>query len=71
MGLQPGDRPAPGYRSSYSGTPVNAGYYGYSWSCTPMTGNVTARYLDFDTQDLAPSYAHNRGHGFQLRCLSE
>ena len=36
-----------------------------------MTGDVTVRYLGFATQNLTPSYAHYRGHGFQLRCLSE
>ncbi|WP_294594608.1 hypothetical protein [uncultured Rikenella sp.] len=25
----------------------------------------------FYSQDLSPSRAHNRGHGLQLRCLSE
>ncbi|WP_294600443.1 hypothetical protein [uncultured Rikenella sp.] len=50
---------------------MNVGYGGYSWSCTPVTGAVAVRYLDFDTQSLYPSRAHNRGHGFQLRCLSE
>ncbi|WP_300646750.1 hypothetical protein [uncultured Rikenella sp.] len=50
---------------------MNVGNRGYSWSCTPVTGDVTVRYLDFNTQSLHPSGAHSRAHGFQLRCLSE
>ncbi|WP_300829386.1 hypothetical protein [uncultured Rikenella sp.] len=50
---------------------MGAGNYGYSWSYTPVTGGVTVRYLVFDTQGLYPSGVHNRGLGFQLRCLSE
>ncbi len=66
--------PAPGYRAfgraGWEGIARTIGY-GYSWSCTPVTDDVTVRYLDFDTQTLYPSYAHYRGPGFQLRCLSE
>ncbi len=67
--------PAPGYRdfgrAGWVGIARSLGNHGYSWSCTPVTGDVTVRYLGFATQNLTPSYAHNRGHGFQLRCLSE
>ncbi len=67
--------PAPGFRdfgrAGWEGIAGGIGNYGYSWSCTPVTGAVTVRYLDFSTQYLGPSHAHNRGHGFQLRCLSE
>ena len=67
--------PAPGYRdfgrTGYEGVARYIGDNGYSWSCTPVAGDVTARYLAFYTQSLYPSLAHNRGHGFQLRCLSE
>ncbi|WP_299457475.1 hypothetical protein [uncultured Rikenella sp.] len=63
--------PAPGSRGRGEGALWSVGNGGYSWSCTPVTGDVTVRYLDFYTQNLYPSGAHNRGHGFQLRCLSE
>ncbi|WP_294598983.1 hypothetical protein [uncultured Rikenella sp.] len=67
--------PAPGYRdfgrTGWEGIARGIGNNGCSWSCTPVTGDVTVRYLAFGTQDLYPSYAHNRAHGFQLRCLSE
>ena len=67
--------PAPGYRdfgrAGWVGIARSLGNHGYSWSCTPVTDDVTVRYLDFNTQGLIPSIAHNRGHGFQLRCLSE
>ncbi len=67
--------PAPGYRdfgrAGYEGVARYGGNYGFSWSCTPVTDDVTVRYLDFSTQNLDPSNAHNRGNGFQLRCLSE
>nr|WP_297830486.1 hypothetical protein [uncultured Rikenella sp.] len=67
-------RVAPGFRDpghhGLFGTLVYVGSYGYSWSCTPR-GDATVRYLDFNTQTLNPSRAHYRGHGFQLRCLSE
>ena len=66
--------PAPGFRdfgrAGWEGIARGVGNYGYSWSCTPVTDDVTVRYLDFNTQNLNPSNAHNRGHGFQLRCLS-
>ncbi|WP_300828329.1 hypothetical protein [uncultured Rikenella sp.] len=66
---------APGYRdfgrAGWEGIARDIGRNGCSWSCTPVTGDVTVRYLDFYTQYLSPSRAHNRGHGFQLRCLSE
>ncbi|WP_297832382.1 hypothetical protein [uncultured Rikenella sp.] len=66
---------APGYRdfgrAGYEGVARSVGNHGYSWSCTPVTGGVTVRYLGFYMQELGPGSAHNRGHGFQLRCLSE
>ncbi|WP_300681637.1 hypothetical protein [uncultured Rikenella sp.] len=63
--------PAPGYRHRDTGDLSGIGYLGYSWSYTPVTGDITVRYLDFRTQALYTSAAHYRGHGFQLRCLSE
>ena len=67
--------PAPGYRDygrkGVEGAAYSIGYNGYSWSCTAKAGDVTVRYLDFYPQGLGPSNAHNRGLGFQLRCLSE
>ncbi|WP_294600079.1 hypothetical protein [uncultured Rikenella sp.] len=48
---------------------MNVGRYGYSWS-TAVSG-TNGMFLDFTAQSLNPSGAVNRGHGFQLRCLSE
>ena len=66
-------RPAPGFRdfgrTGYEGVARSIGHYGYSWSSTVSGSN--GEYLDFYTQDLSPSYASYRGHGLQLRCLSE
>ena len=67
--------PAPGYRdygrTGWEGIARTISSYGYSWSCTPVTGDVTVRYLDFYTRNLYPSNANYRSHGFLLRCLSE
>ncbi len=67
--------PAPGFRD-YGRTPFEGmirytGNCGYCWSSTPMTGDVTVKYLGFSTQDLGPNDAYSRAYGFQLRCLSE
>ena len=68
-------RHAPGYRdfgrTGWEGIAGSIGYYGSSWSYTPVTGDVTVRYLGFYTQHLNPSGAGSRGYGFPLRCLSE
>ncbi|WP_294594324.1 hypothetical protein [uncultured Rikenella sp.] len=45
------------------------GRYGYSWSST--TGSLYGQDLNFNAQGLSTSYSDSRGHGLQLRCLSE
>ncbi|WP_294599971.1 hypothetical protein [uncultured Rikenella sp.] len=45
------------------------GLHGYSWSAA--VNGISGRFLWFNTQDLYPAHTHYRGHGFQLRCLSE
>ncbi|WP_297628315.1 hypothetical protein [uncultured Rikenella sp.] len=45
------------------------GSNGYSWSSS--VSETHGMVLRFPTQNLNPSYAHHRSHGFQLRCLSE
>ncbi|WP_304708666.1 hypothetical protein [uncultured Rikenella sp.] len=47
------------------------GSHGYSWACTPVTGDGTVRYLASEPKMFNPSYASSRGYGLQLRCLSE
>ncbi|WP_294601083.1 hypothetical protein [uncultured Rikenella sp.] len=42
---------------------------GYSWS-SAVNGH-TGVFLYFYTQGLNPSRVGHRGHGYQLRCLSE
>ncbi|WP_300829043.1 hypothetical protein [uncultured Rikenella sp.] len=65
--------PAPGFRDAGSngrlGAPAGVGDGGYSWSSS--FSGTSGVFLTFSTQYLGPSHAHNRGHGFQLRCLSE
>ncbi|WP_294593563.1 hypothetical protein [uncultured Rikenella sp.] len=61
--------PAPGYRNYASGEPGGVGNNGNSWSSA--VSGIDGRFLWFNSQDLSPSRAHNRGHGLQLRCLSE
>ncbi|WP_300829434.1 hypothetical protein [uncultured Rikenella sp.] len=48
---------------------MDVGSHGYCWSAS--VSSIYGRFLWFGTQGLYPSSAHNRGHGFQLRCLSE
>ncbi|WP_300727912.1 hypothetical protein [uncultured Rikenella sp.] len=48
---------------------MNVGNGGYSWASTVSGSN--GMNLNFGVTWLNPSSAHNRGHGFQLRCLSE
>ncbi|WP_297626403.1 hypothetical protein [uncultured Rikenella sp.] len=47
------------------------GSHGYSWACTPVTGDITVRYLASEPRMFNPSYASHRAYGLQLRCLSE
>ncbi|WP_300828214.1 hypothetical protein [uncultured Rikenella sp.] len=63
--------PAPGYRGCSEDELWYVGSHGYSWACTPVTGDGTVRYLASEPGMFNPSYVGNRGHGLQLRCLSE
>ncbi|WP_294599037.1 hypothetical protein [uncultured Rikenella sp.] len=42
---------------------------GYGWSLT--VNSTFGMGLGFNAQPLHPSHTDYRGHGFQLRCLSE
>ncbi|WP_300681838.1 hypothetical protein [uncultured Rikenella sp.] len=48
---------------------MNVGYGGFSWS-SAVSGTIGV-FLDFYTQNFYPSGVDGRGHGLQLRCLSE
>ncbi|WP_294591342.1 hypothetical protein [uncultured Rikenella sp.] len=48
---------------------MGVGYTGFSWSS--VTGGVYGLDLNFFSQHLLTSNSDSRGHGFQLRCLSE
>ncbi|WP_297625535.1 hypothetical protein [uncultured Rikenella sp.] len=48
---------------------ASVGGTGYSWSSAVSGTNGV--FLDFRPQYLSSSYVNSRGHGFQLRCLSE
>ncbi|WP_300400998.1 hypothetical protein [uncultured Rikenella sp.] len=61
--------PAPGYRSSGSGVLGGNGLEGSLWSISASGANGI--FLAFYTQSLYPSGTYYRGHGLQLRCLSE
>ncbi len=65
--------PAPGYRDygrpGYEGVPREVGRYGYSWSS--IGSGTSGLNLGFNVTWLGPSRSDYRGHGFQLRCLSE
>ena len=65
--------PAPGYRDAGNegqlGEPVNIGHSGHSWSST--VSSTRGMHSNFSVTHLYPSYAHSRGYGFPLRCLSE
>lgn len=62
---------APGYRdfgrAGYEGVVRSVGNNGYSWSSS--VSGTNAFNLNFNSTNLGPSNAHNRGHGFQVRCL--
>ena len=68
----PGGR-APGFRDAGDnrrlGALCSVGHSGHSYSSS-VNGTVGV-FLDFYAHSLNPSNAHNRGHGLQLRCLSE
>ncbi|WP_300681759.1 hypothetical protein, partial [uncultured Rikenella sp.] len=65
--------PAPGFRDAGNygrlGDLMSVGVGGYSWSSAVSGTNGV--FLDFGTQTLYPSGVNHRGHGVQLRCLSE
>ncbi|WP_294601243.1 hypothetical protein [uncultured Rikenella sp.] len=65
--------PAPGYREAGNngrlGDLMAGGDGGCSWSSTVSGPNGV--FLYFYTQNLYPSDVNRRGHGLQLRCLSE
>ncbi|WP_294600597.1 hypothetical protein [uncultured Rikenella sp.] len=42
---------------------------GYSWSSA--VSGINGRFLWFSARDIDPINTNTRGHGFQLRCLSE
>ncbi|WP_297627693.1 hypothetical protein [uncultured Rikenella sp.] len=46
------------------------GLHGYSWSSSATNGTY-GFFLWFATEVLVPCHSLYRGHGFQLRCLSE
>ena len=62
---------APGYRDfgreGFEGVARSVGNNGYSWSST--VSGTNGFNLNFNSTWLDPSNAHNRGHGFQVRCL--
>ena len=65
--------PAPGFRDAGNhgrlGAPVGSGNYGYNWSSS--FSGTSGVFLNFGTQHLYTSFSDYRGHGHQLRCLSE
>ena len=60
-----------GYRSLADAVQCAAGYGGYSWSSTVVTGGYNAHCLSFTKRGLNPTYANYRAYGFQVRCLME
>ncbi len=60
---------APGYRSNSTGTLYGIGEGGYSYSSS--VNGSKGMYLEWDATWLLPNNANSRGHGLQLRCLSE
>ncbi|WP_297623875.1 hypothetical protein [uncultured Rikenella sp.] len=64
-------RPAPGCRYHDTGALDQAGYGGILWAASTVSNSTYAWRLLFGATGMHPSYASNRGDGFQLRCLSE
>ncbi|WP_300829367.1 hypothetical protein [uncultured Rikenella sp.] len=60
---------APGNRVAHLGALSSVGYYGFSWSSA--TSGIYGLDLYFGSQTLLTNNSDGRGHGFQLRCLSE
>ncbi|WP_294601079.1 hypothetical protein [uncultured Rikenella sp.] len=69
LGINGKKSPAPGFRNSASGDPMNVGANGFSWSSA--TGSTGGQNLHFNTPYLYTSNSDHHAHGFQLRCLSE
>ena len=63
--------PAPGYRGRADGVQRGVGNEGTVWSASVHDGSTDAWRLLFSAVNMNPSDATYRGHGFQLRCLSE
>ncbi len=65
--------PAPGFRGAGNdgrlGSLVYVSSNGYSWSSA--VSGINGRFLWFSARDIDPINTNTRGHGFQLRCLSE
>ena len=64
-------RAAPGCRYHDTGALDQAGYGGILWAASTVSNSTYAWRLLFGATGMHPSYASNRGDGFQLRCLSE
>ncbi|WP_304708557.1 hypothetical protein [uncultured Rikenella sp.] len=66
-------RPAPGYRDvgrkGWKGIAGGNGGNGYSWSAS--ISHSSGIYSGIYMQRMGTNLADERGHGFQLRCLSE
>ena len=67
--LYPKPSPAPGFRDYGEGALWGVGSEGSVWSAS-ADGIYSVRFR-FLTNAVQPDYARYRGHGFQLRCLSE
>ncbi|WP_294600746.1 hypothetical protein [uncultured Rikenella sp.] len=67
------DAPAPGYRdfgrTGWEGIAKEIGNDGFSWGSTVSGASGMTFY--FYSQSLLPNSVLSRGHGLQLRCLSE
>ncbi|WP_294600767.1 hypothetical protein [uncultured Rikenella sp.] len=61
--------PAPGFRDLNTGALSYVGNEGSVWSAS-ADGIYSVR-VRFLTNAVQPDYARYRGHGLQLRCLSE
>jgi uncharacterized protein (TIGR02145 family) len=62
--------PAAGYRDYLSGALITRGTNGFYWSSSELTSSVSARYLNF-TSDNAGTSSYFRVDGFSVRCIAE
>ncbi|WP_294600422.1 hypothetical protein [uncultured Rikenella sp.] len=73
QGARHKENPAPGFRDAGNngrlGVLMGIGYCGFSRSSA--TNERSGLNLHFNSQNLYTSGSDYRGHGFQLRCLSE